>query len=142
MTRKNLRVPFFLYRGCFPHIQRRPWYTWRHTQILHQNPFSGNFTTTMIILSDSGSWITNYFLYVLNEKQQIFKFSQTINITICSLINESTMKTATKTWFAKAAVMLTYRIRLACNNTSNTDHTTSFSVILLIFDFVSLWCLH
>ena len=42
------------------------------------------------------------------------------------------MKTATKTWFAKAAVMLTYRIRLACNNTSNTDHTPSLSVI---FDF-------
>ena len=72
---------------------------------------------------------------MFQTKNKIFPlFLQTINLPICSKINEDTRKTTTKTWLAMFASMCTHRTRLACNNACNTYKTTSLSVI---WDFVN-----
>ena len=44
-------------------------------------------------------------------------------------INKATMKTTTKTWLAKVAVINIYRISLTRSNACNADKTTLFSLI-------------
>ena len=45
-------------------------------------------------------------------------------------INETTAKTATKTWLAKVTAIFIHRTRLTYNSVCNIDKTASFSVLI------------